>query len=169
MKIRLGFVSNSSSASYTLIVNDTTENFFNIIRNEFYYIFDINSQDIFSLRRQSKYDLRSYKNKLKEIKKYPLTKFDESLEEVKDKISYFKNKIKKLNSIEYIKSDEFIEEFLKYNNICIYYESTYIKLLSTTSMHNSYNDMSEILKNISLYYTYECKYKIVETNMVSDG
>lgn len=151
MKIRMGFVSNSSSASY--IVNIIGINFYDFcdkIRSQYSFY------DYFSVKQmKDRIDhlLERYSDTDENDAMSSFSKsFKEELEEQKDKLS----KVDEDNFYEVAKFA------LDFHQIGVKEESGSIRLSSFTSMHNDFDSgMSDIMKELTLYFMFETKCKVV--------
>lgn len=135
MKIRNGFISNSSSASFILTLNNTSYDDLSIfIREEILELYHTNN--ILEYIKDKEF-LNELKKRSKEI--------------------YYKNKIKNLINLFLLFNTKTIDDFFKFYfeyfyNITFNKENENIKLKWWTSMLNDYSSsVPEIIKNILLY------------------
>jgi len=160
MKIRSGFVSNSSSASYVIKINMELEDFINEIYNEFdYTFFDIKKiydqeESLYKEYDKSLSEEKNQRNKsiflynkdrLKELK----TKL-ETIQKFKSLHDYDNEEGKfvgnRVNIITWILENiYFIKISTQFNNV---------NLNCSTSMHNSYSDVPNIIKDIITYFNF---------------
>ena len=171
MKIRTGFVSNSSSSSYIVKIH--------VPYNEFV--------DFLGARHKWDYFcLENIKNKIDFQIKELEESHKKSLEEYKDRSEWlfkcYDDRLKYLNDFKKETSeltednfDKIVELVLKYNDIT---EDTIetdsgenIVILSYfTSMHNDFNDgMNDLLKEIVLGFLFDTNYKVECQREGSDG
>jgi len=141
MKIRTGFVSNSSSASYIVKIKDIDfEDFISSLKSNpesFYYKY---------------FSLPVLEDKLKR------------LEEMSKKYAFYN--IEDLRkSFDKIDADDYssiIKFALAFYKIGCRIKSDGIELVDVTSMHNDYDSgMSGLMKEITLHFLFETDYKLV--------
>lgn len=162
MKLRQGFVSNSSSASYIVTITGKIKNIIeNIIGNTpigfknigLEYENKINELKnvIATNKKDSKKDKFESLDKLKKM----WVKYDE--EELKSATKF----LEQLNLIKLKKKrtdkDNFtmVKNYLTFKGINVSTAPSGMTLDYFTVMHNSYLDMSDTLKSIILYYSFE--------------
>jgi len=150
MKIRQGFVSNSSSASYIVDIQNIEEKeFFDVVQGMYCggYVFD--SEYIVEQLQQI---IEEAKSEIRE-KNTPMT-------------VYYIDKVKRFRALKKealrISSNKNMIKFgLKINGITYNYKDSVITLSSWTSMHNSFNDgPSDVLKEIILTFLFNGRYKM---------
>ena len=160
-KIRSGFVSNISSASYIIKFNMELEDFINEIYNAFDYQFFKVEDHIYTLEEQiKKYELALNKENLKKnnFKIYN----QQQLNELKSKLEYLKS-IRSLDDYNQDKEGIFIVDkieavkwILKHMySVDVEEQPNWTVLKDWTSMHNSYNDVCNVLKTISIHFDFE--------------
>lgn len=150
MKTRQGLVSNSSSSSYIITIqNISWDSFCSRLLEEygFYDFFDINY-----IVHQLEEKIKSKKEDiLKEDKTKSLHKW------IEDQIKFYEEQKKKLDKL--IKKDvheEIIKAILDYHGIKHNVNNLDLKLEYFTAMHNSYNEgICDILKEILLFFAFE--------------
>ena len=147
MKIRNGFVSNSSSSSYIVkIKNLDFEELANCMASEYSY------DDFFSLEQ------------VKE-------KLDETIKSLSDgeHSEWYKHHLEQLNELKVeldaINPEDSFEKILrvmlKYYQIGVKETNNAVELSCFTSMHNSFNEgMSDVLKEIMLYFLFDRDYEV---------
>lgn len=164
MKIRLGFVSNSSSASYTVILNESMDDFINTMHDQCSYPYLWPNVIIENLNRsiqgtQERIDLANTHNgrpffesiEILETRKASLEETRRSVEEIQNntqgpggRASNYEEKKRILNLV------------LTINHITMKDNGSIIQLDATTIIHNNYMEgMPDFLKEIVLYYTFE--------------
>jgi len=152
MKIRYGFVSNSSSASYIVVIND-------LKMKDFLHI----ASEAFSME-------------LHGIERYLLEKIrdtEESLQKQDEKNDYFYNSIKssllKLKKyLELVKKTKSVQSkikiYLDMNRFHYTKKNKDLILTSSTTIHNDYNSgINDKFKELLLYLMFETDYKITCT------
>jgi hypothetical protein len=146
MKRRNGYVANSSASSYVVkLYIDEYSSIYETIVEELEEYFNIDNivatieEDI----KRADEERKKY-NRLKKI----------NTETINEKTLL-------LDEIKYLESYGLTKFLLtEYYNIEITENDHYIEMVHVTSMHNSYNDMSNVLKDIVLYYIMETDIKI---------
>ena len=159
MKIRLGFVSNSSSASYYVKIQGISlEDFLGTLLGEYSWKYfskrDLDERLEERINLEEEYLAENTKLK----KKTPLPEFfttqrKNHLEELKTKRQVLNNLNE--NTIDLIKFG--LEDY----NITYSEGEDGVTLTDWTSMHNDYNDMNNLLKEITLYFLFETTHKII--------
>ena len=146
MKIRIGFISNSSSASYFVEIKIPPQKFFTDIMQNY-------SWEIFN-------------------KKYIIDKLQKRIAEITESISmsshhtmYYDTQLRiETGLLRNLRRARSYRDIVY--NICDYY---YIKLSETdnsvtlrggTVMHNTYDDMPEVIKEILLYFLMDTKFPV---------
>lgn len=147
MKIRNGFVSNSSSSSYIIKIFDTYENFINNINKEIIY---------------SNYFTKTIENCKNIIDKYN----EIGQTSTHDKLSswlYNSNShiIELYNN--YKKTNNIIEFIKNVYQIYIKEHNDYIEIIGGNSMNNSYDDVPDFIKHIVMLYI--CEYPSIKIDM----
>jgi len=155
MKIRSGFVSNSSSASYIINVQAKWEDLTRELMHEFQFTNDFTYDGLVErlTKRIEKYrtDIFMSENKGGSINNmldtYTRERLDNDIE-ILEKVNKYKDK-----------PSEYLKIALKYNGIEIAQnKDDTITFSYFTSMHNSYEDgPNDIFKQLSLYFMYEGK------------
>ena len=143
MKIRKGFVSNSSSASYIVKIKgiDFSE-FCQALRNEY------GCWGIFSTK--------GLQNKINSL--YESTR-NSSIEIFRDEVEEFKNRVDKLGDDNF---EDVVKLALDFYNINSSEVKGGIELTDFTTMHNDFDSgMSNIMKEIVLYFMFDTKYKLI--------
>jgi len=157
MKKRKGFVSNSSSASYIVEIRDIKEDdFAGLLGCEYSWDgFNLDSvRNRIAKRVEELEELQKTENNTKTHDKYLGFFYREQLEDYK-KLKEISLQVNDDDSLEVIK---FI---LEYNDIKYKAVDGDIELDYFTSMHNDYVDgMSDLLKEIVLFFMFETDYKI---------
>ena len=140
MIIRKGFVSNSSSASYIITINNITKQ----------KLFDICRSDLW-------YELDNLKGMIEEHLKTCVDDVDDNgvvREWCLDRIKELNDYIQRLNDT--VDGDQKIEVYLDYRGISLKEEAASVILETFTSMHNSYNEgMGDLLKEMCFLFMFE--------------
>lgn len=175
MKTRLGFVSNSSSASYYITLKEPRKEALSTILTECSWpyfqrntILEQINKNIKSLTERLEYMERVKESWLIESKEYIEQKLKE-FEDMKLQVEeIFRKKDEEWNSV--AKDNDLLDIVLKLNYIKIDHETEHeIELSANTVIHNNYvESMSDLLKDIVLYYTFEKPSKI-SLKVVHDG
>lgn len=206
MKIRTGFVSNSSSASYIIKVKMDKDDFKELIFNEFYNYFYLEGfiekldRDIAwlegKIEKAEKEDYKiSFENDIlnieyikesvqriiyaKELQSKLFRKkigrdfvsedFTKEIEELKVKTGIDSDTLDWEDLQKLIKEEGIVEKILNYGHIYLRdTNKSYFKVVGDTSMHNSYEDMPNILKEICILMMFEHPDKI-ECELERDG
>ena len=139
MKIRKGFVSNSSSSSYIVTIeNISFEEFCNKLAPEYSW--------------SSLFSLNSARNKLEELAIKPYS------EEFKNEILGLLKELEEINEDDFV---EIVKFMLKYGHINYRELKNGLELSSFTCMHNDFDSgMSERMKEILLFFMFDTKYTI---------
>jgi len=166
MKIRNGFVSNSSSASFIVTVKMDKHQLFHVLSKElgWSYLSKAAFRGIVSvaLEKHKEY-LRKEKKELKNKKLKEILPFDNFWEdtvksetELLDKIDKYKiNDYKYDGEEDYI---NFVQDVLSYHHIFLkplFKTEDVWEFSSWTSMFNSYDDIPTLLKEIILMFAFE--------------
>lgn len=149
MKIRNGFVSNSSSASYTIIIDLDIDAFTNIVMGEMWYLKDTYTKWV---KDRIKYLKKSLKNN-----NFPFTTDDYTKE---------MERLQKLN-IDDMNEQQLISDFFKINHCNLSYKKGVVELHHFNAMHNSYNDVPELMKHIITLFSFQ--YKDIKIVCISTG
>ena len=160
-KIRTGFVSNSSSASYVVKFNIDIINFIELIYSEY----DFTYFSIENLIERYEEKIGKYKELMRKEKEKPRKYYtlytEEYLKELESKLNFLKS-IGTLQDYESIEGKFFSNKFkiipwiLKnVYSVELTEEFNSVVLKDWTSMHNSYSDVSNILKDIIMYFDFE--------------
>jgi len=154
MKIRNGFVSNSSSSSYIVQIKNTSwEEFCNIMTSSkgFYWAEELRVEIDEEIKKQKKYMSDAKGNKMfkgmKRLYKERLVKLQ---------------KLKKNINVPKPNSSILVKTALDFNDVKYYdYQNERIELNYFTSMHNSFNEgMADVLKEIILVFMFDTNKKI---------
>lgn len=162
MKLRLGFISNSSSASYVVTIKMPMEEFINVIFEEFGYVY-------FSVRdliKQHEIKIAEYEEGLNspDNNKYGFYRQD-YLDGLKKELNELKN-IEGLDHLftecneegkfifNKISAVQFILEVVYRINLKRVFSDT-VELKEWTSMHNSTADVSDLMKSIIVHFDFE--------------
>ena len=169
MKIRKGFVSNSSSSSYIITLDKTKADFLDDMVNAYEYgAFNVN------------YIVENIKKTIKECEEPDQVSIPFIAEHMQNRINDLKLLLEKIydltkiededkNSRYYVCNTSVIELLLtEYYNVKIEELTKIINVSGWTPMHNSYNDMPEILKDIIVWYTFEDPKVILKTKQIED-
>lgn len=164
MKLRLGFVSNSSSASYTVIINEDKEDFVDILNAECDYPYLWLDVIIKQLNRsinrtQETIDLANTHTGR------PFFESIDMLEARKKSLEESRKSMENLQAISrgperralnYEEKKKILNMALTLNYTTMETNGNVIQLKATTTMHNNYMEgMPDFLKEIVLYYTFE--------------
>lgn len=149
MKIRSGFVSNSSSASYIVTISKSLEDVIDDMHTHFYLVSD--EVDKYKI------DKRNYEEILERINKnekdiwYSKQEIEGYLELIDIIIDSKENIYKQDYDV-----NKYIETLMEYHRIEIEKFGDITTFTFNTSMHNDYDtSMNRIIKEIVLYYTFE--------------
>ena len=155
MKLREGFVSNSSSASYIVrIKNISLQEFCDRLAPE-YYQDELNIKITCGIIKRRIKDINRLRKKAKG-KDLGLDKMYERHKEVLEKLE--KRGLKILDVEDFVKEVEFIFE---YEDINVCENNGDVVLDYFTSIHNDYNDgMGDLLKEITLFFMFETHYEV---------
>ena len=159
MKIRLGFVSNSSSASYYVTLRDSWDRVSLAIKENCHWPYFEENDIMLKINDATKIiqERLSYLSNHTDSwlcgSKEQLELRIKKLEDTKSRIIDITNTTEKALSLQ----KELVEIILKLNNIELSeVHSDYVVLFSDTVMHNSYEQgMPELLKEIVLFYSFE--------------
>ena len=171
MKIRLGFVSNSSSASYIVTLHKK----FDSINDLLVDIYDtcwtaIQDQENDYFDQQALMKLRYPRDKRTTIIESPITKTLEQIyAERPERLRIVTAPVTGRNFIDsYDVKVDVMRRFLEYEGIEISETGNHIyQLKYYTVMHNSFNDMNSLLKNI--YFEYLTEQGGANLNFESDN
>lgn len=159
MKIRLGFVSNSSSASYYVTLRETPQDALLTITAQCSWPY---FQEGIVLSKLDEW-IKSYENRLEYIDKTRETFLIGSKESIELTLKVLQDKRKRIKYIfEQRRKDwtilpqELLDYILELNYITVEYKDDRVLLSATTAMHNNYIEgMPDLLKDIVLYYSFE--------------
>lgn len=150
MKIREGFVSNSSSASYIVKIHTSWEDFSTIIKDEIYWSFC----DVNSLKTEIQNSItreKEFLNKGKVTSNKEATLFEPLLEYWEEALAKHEETLKELDKE--MTPEDMIKWVLKYYGMGFIEKPDMIELSGFTSMHNSYVEgMQDLLKEIVLCF-----------------
>lgn len=157
MKIRKGFVSNSSSASYYVTIKDTRSAVFHELKRECHWPWFDNER----LANHIRTYINARERTLLRLEQGQELFLLETKEEVREDIKRAEKELEMIdiNSIKI--SDDHVRIALKYNHIELKELEDRTLLEHTTIMHNNYVEgMADMLKDIVLYYSFEQPHKI---------
>lgn len=163
MKIREGFVSNSSSASYTVNIYENLNDFLSRMHDIWPYgslvfLEKFYSKEIDKIKQSIKTFEESEMKRTFDVGEMPYSeRLKEKLEGTEQKLDRV---IEKKGKDWYI-SLEILEDLFDYCHIDFKYKKHGIKLSYHTLMHNCYGDIANVLKEIVLYYTFELPNRII--------
>ena len=162
MKIRNGFVSNSSSASYIIDVHNITEEDF--YRKCFEYgrwsIFDIRKIEGLLKFEEIEDDDNDFLKELRIKRNEEIQKLKEEFENKKFKEKY-DNYFQELEDLkDYIHFVDKIYEPYNNPNIAYAINNNYGTIRGTSVIHNDFGDIPEFVKTISLGFLFEKEYKL---------
>ena len=166
MKIRNGFVSNSSSASYIIKIHGIDYNdFINIILREYgWSLFSKSNvkQKLIKKLTDNKLYTKDLKNELKNKTVSRVSWF-----------GYLEDNIKKdealLKKIDNFSLEEIVEVVLERNSIKIMNDDDGIEIKFWTAMHNDFSSgMPEVLREVVLFFMFETSHK-VKCDIKHDG
>jgi hypothetical protein len=149
MKIRYGFVANSSSATYIITVDLTKDKLYKLIYgSESSYEFEkihLLGKIEENIVLENKY-IQDYEKEIKELDDNANSFRKDCLETTRKNLE---NSIAFKEKVEKAVYDDIIDLVLEYNNTRIYEKSGKTILEQFTSMHNSYNEgMNDIMKEL---------------------
>ena len=150
MKIRIGFVSNSSSSSYIVEIKGINEqDFLNKLYHEYSWKYFMKSKIEEDLLKCIEED-KSAKTNLK------LDKIFQDLHArwLRQSENDF-NQLKEINT-----NEELVRFVLEHNRITIKSDEDEIELFASTSMHNDFHDMPQLLREIILFFMFDTLHKI---------
>ena len=152
MKIRNGFVSNSSSSSYIVSIHGIKyKNFITHIYREYNWNY-FNEQKIKEKVIERLKDNSEYK---KEINEKKMDFFFSQIEKMIEKDTEL------LEKIDSFSDEEMVETMLKRISIKVIDKKNSVELISETTMHNDFNTgMTNLLKEIVLYFMFDTDYKV---------
>lgn len=151
MKIRNGFVSNSSSASYCLRIPLPLDE----ILDELYTEYNWN---IFNKEKRKNETIKNLTDGKKYVEEFRDKKNAFFFSGVKDRIEEDK---KFLEEIDNLSSKDFAKKVLERKGIIIEQDKDITELRCWTAMHNSYLEgVSDIFKEIMMYFLFERKLQI---------
>lgn len=164
MKIRSGFVSNSSSSSYIVSISISPAKFYALLYDEY------NGWCIDELTEKIAEHIASDKNNVALMKKQEQKYITENCDTFRekwriDKLEYLETESARLETIyNIIIADKdamsVVSAILDYNHIKIEQEKNKIILVGNTSMHNSFQDMPKILTEIMSFFLFDTKYAV---------
>lgn len=145
MKIRLGFVSNSSSSSYIVHIHnryyDSSDFLADIYRLCSSAIEEYENEYFDNLGEEIDYDDSIIFSEMNQNRKQPrVRRFTNDNGCAK----YIKSKSEQVAALQYL----FLEEYINIEEV----GNGRFSLSSFSSMHNSFNDMNDLLKNIYLEF-----------------
>lgn len=168
MKIRAGFVSNSSSASYTITVKENIDSFINTLMVECWYPYFT----LDNVRSGLVEWLETLDRRIDIANRGSDWASHDSIDTLKAKKNKIEDEIKYIDNISNGPSNHRLSKTEKFNIAMIRFMRSSIKvrfnpegddvvLTVTTVMHNNYVEgMPDILKEIILYYSFEEPEKI---------
>lgn len=161
MKIRTGFVSNSSSASFVLRVDLSLKDFVDEYSEAF----------CFSKKNNYRSKLKKDKAELeKSLKQYESDKDLERKTFLKFFIDNSKERLivldKKLQDIEFLSENDSVIDFIDYRGASVEDKESCIKFTGGIGMYNGFEDVPEVIRNILAF----CAYKNIRCHLevVSD-
>jgi len=174
MKVRAGFVSNSSSASYYVTLRGSPKEVLDTIAENCNWPYLQTNIVLEQLKNR----LESNQKRLDKIANDTDTYLIYSKAEIEKNIEYLKEQIVKVNEIIKQRDAGLSYDYGKEEIAKIAFELNYIKfeeeddqvvLESTTIMHNNYVEgMPEFLQDIVLYYSFEQR-KLISVRVAHSG
>jgi hypothetical protein len=154
MKMRLGFISNSSSSSYIVEIRGISEeDFLNKLFNEYSW----NYFDKSVIEKDLLKSIKNNKTSKRKSEKFPPQKpfsdmYDRWIKDSENDFARFKD----------TKTNEDLARFiLEHNGITIKSDKENVELYAWTSMHNDFNDgMSQLLREIVLFFMFDTTHKV---------
>jgi len=146
MKIRTSFVSNSSSSSYIVDIHGITEQgFLKLIKQEYSWKFEYD--DI----KKEVYEMYD-----KVMNMSSQSRFHGLVNGWIAEVTNAKNKFEEIQT-----DEDFVRFLLEHNQIKMTLDENVnlVRLSGWTSMHNSFGDMPELLKEILLFFLIDTNYK----------
>ena len=155
MKIRNGFISNSSSASYLVKIKASMEDFTSKILEQY-------SWNDYFYKERFEESVREDIEELKENLKQKCTETQGFFyDRKKDLKKSLKNKEVLLRKLKKLKDIEFVKVVLEYFGIKVSSSSTEIFLNQETVMHNDFNTgMCDLFRELVLFFMFDTKYKV---------
>lgn len=158
MKIRNGFVSNSSSASFVLLLNETKEDFFKKIESELYSY--LNFKEI---EKEISTTIKQYNiSALKKEEIHP-----NLIEAIQKNREFYLNKLDKI--IRACKNEDSEKVLDLYYNIGVFQSNNNLKICGSTIMFNDFCDVPSILRAISSLYLFTDPSKIIKSEIINES
>lgn len=157
MKIRKGFISNSSSSSYIVSIRVSPEDFYQALWEEYAW-------NWFSKKKNQEELEKRIKRMQKDFEEVDFSTESGRNWLLESSTLWFERLIQdkeKLDSLNEKDAKELIKFVLEDNHIVISEDEDEIDLEYTTSMHNDFNEgITKLLKEIILYFLLDTKYKV---------
>lgn len=168
MKIRAGFVSNSSSASYTIVINETMEEFMKVMTTDCSYPYMKVNYILKRIRNNIKY----LNERLEIANQHTGQVFYESITYLENRKTELQNKLKIVENIRtkiyenghrvsISDSKQLFDIIAELSYVELEHKESMVTLTSKTAMHNNFHDIPDLMREIILFYTFHRPQQIV--------